>query len=148
MTINYLQELVQDQEKFKKEWRRADLLALLKGQFREGRLPFIHQVTLPSGAQVRFKFYDCIKRIYNNKGQELSGKESFLSYLDISVAPVALKGYSFTADLTQVVWGTSMAAAEAKHLVALEALKVWGVDLDIDLSTPDKWCKIYSESVA
>lgn len=145
MNTTDLQELVQDQAAFRKAFRKPELIELIKGQFKEGRLPFIHQVTLPNGAQLRFKFYNCVKRIYSSKGLELSGKESFLSYLDVSAAPLGIKGYSFIVNQAQIVWGASRSEAEVKHIAQLATLTELATEVGIDLTKPGAWCTIYSE---
>ena len=159
MTLEDLQKLVSSvyPEDFKKAFRKTEsrddssahkngMFALLKGNFVQGRTPFIHQVTLPDGSQIRIKFYNVVKHIRNSKGQEVMGKESFLSYIDVSVHPVNKKGYSFTADVVQVVWGTSKSKAQEKHTLALNKLNELAVDLGIDLSNPASWCSTYSEN--
>lgn len=158
MNVNDLQTLIQDQDSFRRAFRKTDgdrtfstdpkneIIALLKGQFRQGRTPYIQQVTLPDGSQIRLKFYNTIKQIRNSKGQEVMGKESFLSYLEISVAPIGLKGYFYTTDVQQVVWGTSKSKAEVKHDVAITNLIAQGTELGIDLSAPTAWCSIYTEN--
>ncbi len=145
MNITDLEDLVQNQAEFRKAFRKTEFIELVKGQFKEGRLPFIHQVTLTNGAQIRFKFYDCIKRIYSTKGLELSGKESFLSYLEVAVLPIGIKGYSFIVNQAQIVWGESKSAAQVKHTEQLATLLELAAEVGIDLSDPKSWCSIYSE---
>ncbi len=158
MTLDLLQILIRDQDAFRRALRKTqktlpegdtqddDIVSLLKGKFQPGRLPYIHQVTLPDSSQIRIKFYDTVKKLFNNKNVELTGKESFLSYVEVSVLPKGQKGYSYTTDVLQVVWGTSKSAAIVKHKLAIDALISQGADLGIDLSSPSAWCTTYSEN--
>lgn len=146
MTVTDLELLVQDQAAFRKAFRKPELNELIKGQFKEGRLPFIHQVTLPSGAQIRLKFYNCVKRIFSSKGLELSGKESYLSYLEVAAVPVGIKGYSFIVNQAQIVWASGKREADEKQELQLAALRELAAELDISLDKPEAWCTIYSEN--
>ena len=169
MTLDDLQVLVRDQATFRKAFRKTDsdtvrgreldadgkvvsaghkneMIALLKGNFGKGRTPYIHQVVLPDGSQIRLKFFNVIKQILNSKGKEVPGKESFLSYIEVTVAPIGLKAYYFTVDIEQIVWGTSRAKAQVKHDVKLAELVAQAADLGIDLNVPGSWNTIYSES--
>ena len=169
MTLDDLQVLVRDQATFRKAFRKTDsdtvrgreldadgkvqsagskneMIALLKGNFRLGRMPNIHQATLPDGSQIRLKFYNVIKQILNSKGKEVPGKESFLSYLEVTVAASGLKAYCFTVDVEQVVWKTSRTNAQVKHDKKLNDLIAQADELGIVLSAPGAWTKIYSET--
>ena len=147
MNIDDLQVLVREQDGFRRAFRKPEVVELIKGQFRKGRTPYIHQVTLPDGSQIRLKFYNTIKQIRNSKGQEVMGKESYLTYLEVSVAPAGSKGYFYTTDVSQVVWGTSRSKATVKRDADLDALKAVGTELGIDLSAPESWCATYTECV-
>jgi hypothetical protein len=169
MTLDDLQVLVRDQASFRKAFRKTnseilrgqrlgieaivdnagpknEVVELLKGNFGLGRTPYIHQVVLPDGSQIRLKFYNVIKQILNSKGKEVPGKESFLSYLEVTVAPIGLKAYYFTVDVEQIVWGTSRSKASVKHDEKLKDLVRQATDLGIDLSAPGSWTTVYSEN--
>jgi hypothetical protein len=169
MTIEALEALVLDQASFRKAFRKTnseilrgkrlgielivenagaknEVVELLAGKFSKGRTPYIHQVTLPSGAQIRLKFYDTVKQILNSKGKEVPGKESFLSYLEVTVIPFGAKAYCFTVDVNQVVWGTSKSGATAKHATNLTNLIGQATELGIDLSEQGAWATVYSEN--
>ena len=158
MNIDLLQTLLRDEDAFKKAFKKVspdrtfstdpknEIVALLKGQFRKGRLPYINQVTFPDGSQLRLKFVDTIKQVLDSKGKAVPGKESFLSYVEVTVAPAGQKAYFYTTDVKQVVWGTSKSAATEKHGKNLAALKEFAAEFDIDLSTADAWCSVYSQS--
>jgi len=145
MTITELQAILPDQDAFKRAFRKEETQALLKGNFAIGRTPYIHQVVFPDGSQVRLKFYDTVKQILNTKGQPVYGKESYLSYLDVTVAPAGQKAYCFSMDVTQVVWGTSKSKATEKHLIALGALVETATALGINL-VPGAWATVYTEN--
>jgi hypothetical protein len=145
MTIDDLQALLSDPAAFRRAFRKAELVALLKDQFRQGRTPYIHQVTLPNGSQIRLKFVNTIKKLFNSKNVELIGKESYLSYYEVTVAPIGQKAYCFTLDVSQIVWGTAKSRATLKHAQVIEALTMIGAEFGIDLSDPVKWSTTYSE---
>jgi hypothetical protein len=146
MTLDELQGLLADQAAFRREIRKDTTVALLKGNFREGRVPYVHQVTFPNGSQLRFKFYDTVKVILNSKGQPVYGKESSLSYVEVAVAPIGQKAYSFSLDVNQIVWGVAKSKALIKHAEALSALRAYAETLGIDLSSPTSWATVYTEN--
>jgi hypothetical protein len=146
MTLIELQALLSDQDAFKRAFRKDETLALLKGQFKIGRTPYIHQVVFADGSQLRLKFYDTIKQILNTKGQPVYGKESFLSYLEVTVAPAGQKAYCYSVDVKQIVWGTSKSKATVLHQEALAELSKIAVALEIDLSAPTAWSTVYTEN--
>ena len=168
MQVEALMELIRDEEAFKKAFRKTDpavtrelnsegevvdvagekneVYKLIAGQFRPGRVPFVHQVVLPDGSQIRVKFTNTIKKIYNSKNVELTGKESYLSYYEVIVAPVGQKAYSWTSDVNQIVWGASPSKAREKHAICIKALVAEARGLKIDLEEPTSWNTIYSEN--
>ena len=150
MELADLQTLVRDQEAFKRAFRKPtesnEIIPLIKGSFGPGRLSYIHVATLPDGSQIRLKFYDTVKKLYNSKNVELIGKESFLSYLEVTVAPAGQKGYYYTTDVQQVVWAPSRLKASAKHAVNVTALEALATDLDIDLTSSTAWATTYTEN--
>lgn len=156
MTVEALQELIKDETSFKKALRKVDreegkassnkVADLLKGQFKIGRTQYIHIVTLPDGSQISLKFYDTVRRLYNNKNVELVGKESYLSYLEVAVQPAGLKGYMYTTDVSQIVWGVSRTKAFAKHERAIAALVAQAESFGIDLSKAGAWNNKYNEN--
>lgn len=145
MTLTELQAILTDQDAFKRAFRQNEVRALLKGHFTIGRTPYIHQVMLPNGSQVRLKFVATIKQILNSKGKPVYGKESFLSYMEVTVAPVGQKAYCFSVDVTQVVWGTSKSKALEKHNVAVAALSAVAENLGITLAD-QSWSTVYTEN--
>lgn len=146
MTIADLQALLPDQDAFKRAFRRDETLALLKGNFKIGRTPYINQVVFPDGSQLRLKFYDTVKQILNTKGQPVYGKESFLSYLEVTVAPAGQKAYCYSVDVNQIVWGTSKTKARAKHLECITALSEIATAVGIDLAPATAWSTVYTEN--
>ena len=158
MTVDDIQVLLCDQDAFKKAFRKADrqgfstehprneMFALLKDQFKPGRVPYIHQVVFPDGSQLRLKFVDTIKKIYDTKGRELMGRESYLTYLEITLAPAGKKAEFFTVDVSQVVWQPSKPKATVKYEMDKSKLVKIATDLGIDLSVPGAWCTLYSQN--
>lgn len=143
MTLNDLEVSLCDESHARRAVRSEDAAALLKGKFGIGRLPYIH-TAMVGGTEVRLKFMDTVKQILNSKGKEVPGKESFLSYLEVTVMPAGKKAFSFTVDVKQVVWGTSRSKALVTHTENLAALSAFAGTLGIDLSAPAAWCTTYS----
>ena len=158
MTLDDLQVLTRDQDAFKKAFRKQgpktevpedrenEIVALIKGQFVEGRLPSIHQVTLPDGTQIRLKFVDTVKKIFNSKNVEQLGRESYLTYLEVSVLPVGVKGYYFTTDVVQNTWLPVKSKATVKYEVQKAKLLADAEALGIDLSKPGAWHTAYTQN--
>lgn len=145
VTIDSLAALIQDQDALRRALKKDETIALLKGQFKPGRTPFIHQVTFPNGAQLRLKFYNTVKKLFNTKGVELIGKESFLSYLEVTGIPASGKGWYFTTDVNQVVWHPSKTKATEKHNANLAALVEFSTALGIELDD-GAWATSYTEN--
>jgi hypothetical protein len=145
-TVADLEVLFSDEGSAKKAIRSDEVAALLKGMFGPGRTPYLQTVKFPSGSELRLKFVNVVKEILNSKGKPVPGKESFLSYLEVTVLPAGKKGFYFTTDVTQVVWAPSKSKAEVKHAVAIAALTEFATSLGIDLSAPGAWHTVYSQS--
>lgn len=146
MTIDDLQAVLGSQDELRRALRKPEVCQLLSGNFKVGRVPFVHQVTFPNGGQLRLKFYDVVKKIYNTKGQEVLGKESYLTYLEVTAAPAGEKAYFFTQDVVQAVWAPSKSKATAKYEEARGQLVAFATALGIDLSEPTSWCQVYSQN--
>lgn len=146
MTLTDLQVVLQDQDAFRKAFRKDEVIALLKGQFGPGRTKYLHQVTFPNGSTLSLKFQNTVKKLFNSKNVELIGKESFLSYLEVTVRPAGVKGYCFTTDVQQIVWGTSKTKAQVKHDAAIAGLVAQAESLGIDLAAEGAWSTVYSEN--
>ena len=159
MSLNDLAKITTDQEEIKKVFRATlqsvkaqanvesdELIKSTKGLFIEGRVPFIKVLELPDGSSIRLKFVNTIKNVLNSKLAPTLGKESFLSYLEVSVFPAGLKGYSFTLNVNQVRWKTSKTSATIEHQKHLNVLDQFAAALDIDLMSPDSWCTVYSQT--
>jgi len=131
---------------FKRVLRKEETVSVLKGNFAPGRAPYIHQAVFPNGSKVSLKFYNTVKEILNSKGKPVYGKESFLSYVEVTVAPVDQKAYCFSVDVKQIVWGTSKSRAQAAHTVNIDELTQFGADLGIDLSAPASWATVYTQN--
>lgn len=101
------------------------------------------KATLVDGSYIRLKFFDCIVRLKSVKGLELPGKESSLSYINVSVMLVGIKGYQFNLEENRYLWKFAPADALAKHALALESLKTKAQNLGIDLDVKDAWETYY-----
>lgn len=122
------------------------LIQSMSGLFVDGRAPFVKVIELPDGSSIRLKFVDTVKHVLNSKLAPTLGKESFLSYLEVSVFPAGIKGYSFTLNVNQVRWKTSKSSATIEHQKNLGVLVDFASALGIDLSTQDAWCTVYSQT--
>jgi len=129
----------------KKAMRLEEFVAMTTGTFTQGRTPYIF-VTKIGGTEIRLKFVDTIKKILNTKGQEVLGKESWLSYLEVTAMPAGAKPYFFTLDVTQSVWAPSKVKANEKRDAAMAKLKEFATKLGIDLSSETSWNHVYSQS--
>lgn len=143
MTSNDLAGLLNNESTARRVLRNPETAAFLKGQFGIGRTPYIHTVTV-GDTELRLKFYNVVKQILNSKGKEVPGKESFLSYIEVTVAPSGRKATMFTMDVTQAVWAPSKTKAIVKHDEAIAALKTFAESFGIDLNAPAAWCTTYS----
>jgi hypothetical protein len=146
MNLDELQAALPDQDAFKRALRKEETIGLLKGGFTQGRTSYIHVFTFPNGSQLRLKFYNTVKEILNSKGKPVYGKESFLSYIEVTVAPAGSKAYFFSTDVKQVVWGTSKSKATEKHAINVLELATHAAELSIDLSAPTAWATTYTEN--
>ena len=145
-TVADLEVLFSDEASARKALRKDEVVAVLKGSFGPGRTSYLQTVKFPGGTELRLKFVNVVKQILNSKGKEVPGKESFLSYLEVTVIPAGKKGFYFTTDVTQVVWAPSKSKAEVKHGVAIAALTEFATSLGIDLSAPGAWHTVYSQN--
>jgi len=145
-TVADLEVLFSDEASARKALRKDEVVAVLKGSFGPGRTPYLQTVKFPGGTELRLKFVNVVKQILNSKGKEVPGKESFLSYLEVTVMPAGKKGFYFTTDVTQVVWAPSKSKAEVKHATAIAALTEFATSLGIDLTGPGAWHTVYSQS--
>lgn len=159
MTLTDLAKIAQIQDEMKKVFRaglqslkaKDDtgpnwLIQVVGGLFVDGRVPFVKTIDLPDGSSIRLKFVDTVKQVLNSKLAPTLGKESFLSYLEVSVFPAGLKGYSFTLNVNQVRWKISKSSASIEHQKNLGVLVEFASALGIDLSTQESWCTVYSQT--
>ncbi|MBT9137771.1 MAG: hypothetical protein DDT31_00310 [Syntrophomonadaceae bacterium] len=146
MTLDELQAILPDENAIKHVFRKDETFALLKGHFTPGRVPYVHKIVFPDTSQLCLKFYNTVKQALNTKGQSIYGKESFLSYMEVSIAPVGKKAYCFSLDVNQVAWGASKSKATKKHAIHIASLVGMATTLGIDLSIPSAWATIYTES--
>lgn len=124
----------------------SEFVQLVSGKFQPGRTSYIHRYVLDDGSELRLKFVDTIKTVLNSKLQVISGKESFLSYLEIILAPKGLKAQCKSLYVNQVVWAPQKSQALEKHTVHIEELKKIGAALGIDLNEPRNWSTTYTEN--
>ena len=146
MTIENFEKAICSEQTLKKYINSEEFINLTNGKFSNGRVPYVFVFKTESGAEIRMKFVDTVKIIRNSKNQEVPGKESFLSYLDISAHPIGMKGYFFTTNVLQLVWANGKSKAQTMHEEAVCKLKERAAALGIDLSESSSWCKIYTEN--
>jgi hypothetical protein len=145
-TLADLEVLFSDEASARKALRKDEVVAALKGSFGPGRTPYLQTVKFPGGSELRLKFVNVVKQILNSKGKEVPGKESFLSYLEVTAMPAGQKGFYFTTDVNQVVWAPSRSKAEVKHNTNVAALAAFAEALGIDLTAPGAWHSVYSQN--
>lgn len=145
-TVADLEVLFSDEGSARKALRKDEVVAALKGSFGPGRTPYLQTVKFPGGSELRLKFVDVIKEILNSKGKPVPGKESFLSYLEVTVLPAGQKGFFYTTDVKQVVWAPHKSKAEIKHAANIAELAAFAEALGIDLTAPGAWHSVYSQS--
>lgn len=91
------------------------------------------RLTLPDGSKIRLKFFNTVKTIQNSKLQDIPGRESFLSYIDVAVMPAGEKAYSFNIDIKLHPWGHSRSSAMSAHAESIQNLiskaKILGIEL-------------------
>lgn len=146
MTQIELQALIRDEAAFISAFRKDTFPAILAGKFAPGRVPYMHTVTLEDGSRIVLKFTNTVKILLNSKLQPIFGKESFLSYFEVIVAPVGMKAYVKTFDPKQIVWAPSKANAQVKHDANIALLVEEAAKFGIDLSVPANWNTAYSEN--
>lgn len=145
-TVADLEVLFSDEASAKKAIRSDEVASVLKGSFGPGRTPYLQTMKFPGGTELRLKFVDVIKEILNSKGKPVPGKESFLSYLEVTVMPAGKKGFYFTTDVNQVVWAPSKIKATAKHESNVAELISFAESLGIDMTAVGAWHKVYSQN--
>lgn len=96
-------QLVGNQEEFQKYFTKTAFTEQFGAGFwkNDGRRGW--KLHLPDGSNIRVKFFDCIKNIFNSKNVIVPGRESRLSYADITVNLKTRKGYAFKAWISQHV---------------------------------------------
>lgn len=145
-TIADLEVLFSDEQSARKALRSDEVASVLKGSFGPGRTPYLQTMKFPGGTELRLKFVDVVKEILNTKGKPVPGKESFLSYLEVTVMPAGKKGFYFTTDVVQIVWGTSRSKAAEKHGIKIAELVTFAESLGIDLTVAGAWHSVYSQN--
>lgn len=96
------------------------------------------QLALADGSIIKLKFFNTVKQITNSKLQIVPGRESYLSYIDVSTLPVdnegkRTKGFTFKLDIKQYPWLHARAKAEVVHNVCLQNLKDKAAKLGLSL---------------
>lgn len=124
----------------------TEFAQLVSGKFQPGRTSYIHRYVLDDGSELRLKFVDTVKTVLNSKLQVISGKESFLSYLEVITAPKGKKATCKSLYVNQIVWAPQKSQALEKHTVHIEELKKIGVALGIDLNDARSWSTTYTEN--
>lgn len=98
---------------------------------------------LLDGSYIRLRFFDCLIHLKDVRGNVLPGKESNLSYIDVTVMPKGVKGFMFKMESNRYLWKFAPAEAKKKHADAIGALHTKAKNLGIDLSEPKSWETYY-----
>jgi len=142
-----LKALLTNPEALFTELRKDTTLEALKGRFVQGeKVKNFHTATLEDGTKIAFRFIDCIKFLLDVKMKKIYGRDSFLSYLEITVYPAGAKAFTKVFDVKQVVQGVSKPKAYEKHSVNLAKLVDIATKAGIDLTSQDSWSRTYVES--
>ena len=97
-----------------------------------------YKILLDDGkSYIKIAFFDTVKQITNSKLVPIAGRESFLSYINVSVMPAGVKGYSFVLDVKQYPWAHAKARAADSHAISIENLKEKASEIGIDLEQPE-----------
>lgn len=134
-SVEELQALVRNAEEFEKYAKKKAFNEQMgNGQWVEDGKYF--RFTMADGSYVKIKLYDCVKKIYNSKNTEVPGRESFLSYIEWTVAPVGMKMYSFLSESKQVIWAYTKGKPPAKdvHATNIASLKFKAISVGIALN--------------
>ncbi len=150
MTDLKLQELMTtDKDAFFSLVRSDEAAAFFKsipGNWVLGRKPYLHDFKLSNGAKITFKFVNTIKWLLDAKMRRIHGRDSFLSYVEITAHPVGQKPFAQTFDIKQVCIAVPREKSEAKHLTNVAKLVARAADYGIELSATESWSTVYNES--
>jgi len=140
-----LRELINDEAEFTSYFKKRAVTEKMGFGFWKPDGKRSHRLVLPDGSYVRLKFFDTIKEIFNSKNVPVPGRESFFSYLEVSVMPIGIKGYSFNVDVAQHVMAPVRGKPTAKslHAESISKLVEKATALGIDLSQPGSWETYY-----
>ena len=145
VSIESLQGMIRDEVSFTKFFKKSVFdVHLGKGSWvYDGRRGF--KLTLLDGSYLKIRFFNTVKRILSSKSVEIVGRESLLSYVDVSVMPSGMKGYSFILDDNQfaVAKASTSNNVKAKHAACLKVLTEKAGLLEIDLTSQDVWETYY-----
>lgn len=152
MTDLELQELMKtDREGFFSKVRSDEGAAYFKsapGNWVLGRKPYLNEYQLVDGSKITFKYVNTLKWLLDAKMRRIHGRDSFLSYVEITAHPVGQKPYSRIFDVKQVCIGVPREVSEAKHIANVAKLMERAADYGINLTDRDSdaWQKVYDES--
>lgn len=145
--LEALEKFIRDEEAFTKAFKHklSDPSKLGAGLWGWDEKLNRFGIMLPGGSRLQMRFYDTIKPIFDYQNVEVPGKESFLSYIEVSAFPTGMKAYLFKSDLRQAVWGDAKTTAKVKHDHGLFLLTTKAKALSIELGA-DQWCKAYDRT--
>ena len=126
--------------------RRGDFLAGLAGRFEVGKMPHLHVASLEDGSTIGIKFVNTVKHLIDSKLKQIPGRESYLSYYEISGTPFCQKTHVHVFNVKQVRVMTPRIDAAAKHAENLDKLRELATSIGINLDNPESWSTVYSEN--
>lgn len=138
--LETLEQLILNGEAFEKFFKAKNTTPAQLGAGMWGYEPTKNSfgMVTPNMSIITLRFYDAIKKIFDVRNQEVPGKESFISYVEVTVRPIGRKPYLFKAFPSQAVWAGGHITAKAKHDVSKEKLKDRFTSLGINVSD-EQW---------
>jgi hypothetical protein len=117
-------QLIGSQEEFQKYFTKVAVTEKFGEGFWKNDGHRGWKLHLPNGSYIRVKFFDVLKNIYNSKNIIVPGRESLLSYADITVNFKDRKGYGFKAWICQHVCAITPGKPRAAVLHAENIVKM------------------------
>lgn len=98
-----------------------------------------YRLAFPDGSVVRIQFFNTVKKLYTPYNIEIPGRESFLSYMYVTVKPADAKAYDFRSFVAQHVKAPAPGKQPAikLHTASIEKLLAKAESIGITLSDAD-----------
>lgn len=140
-----LQQLIRTPD-FVNCFRSGEITEFLRGKFVADRMPHMHTVTLSDGSRLALRFTNTIRYLLDSKLKRRTDRQSYLSYMELRVFPVGLKGYCKTFNDKLILIAQPMEANLKKHQDNIALLTAEAEKYGIDLTVPNSWSTVYNEN--